>query len=112
MLYDSYIVQYDDHFICSGSDMNNMLPLLLLLRDNESEPEPTLAPNIKTTKDKMDKTNDLIELIKEMGLEDLAPIPSEWSLPSDGYSQEAMDRVIETMQSNPGEILLLKYIAF
>ena len=88
--------------------MNNMLPLLLLLRDNESEPARTLAPNIKTTKDKMDKTNNLIDLIREMGLEDLAPIPSEWSLPSDGYSQEAMDRVIETMKSNPGEILLFE----
>ena len=85
--------------------MNNMIPLLLLLRDNESKPTPTLAPDIKTTKDEMEKTNDLIALIEEMGLEDLAPIPSEWSIPSDGYSQEAMNRVIDTMKSNPGEVL-------
>ena len=87
--------------------MNNMLPLLLLLRDDEPKTTsaPTLAPKIQTMVDELNQVNDLIDLITEMGLEELAPIPSEWNIPAGGISEEAMDKIIETMESNPGKLI-------
>ena len=87
--------------------MNNMLPLLLLLRDDEPKTTsaPTLAPRIQTMVDELYQVNDLIDLITKMGLEDLAPIPSEWNLPVGGISDETMDNIIETMEANPGKLI-------
>merc|ERR1719454_710924 len=83
-----------------GSEMSNMLPLLLLMRDDESStataaaPGPTLAPAVQTL---VNNYETLIKLIGEMDLESLAPIPSEWGLPSDGIS----DETIELLKSKP-----------
>ena len=84
--------------------MNNMLPLLLLLRDNDSKTSssPTLAPRIQTAVDELNQVNDLIDLVAEMGLEELAPIPTEWNIPAGGLSDESMDKIIENMESNIG----------
>ena len=87
--------------------MNNMLPLLLLLRDDEPKTTsaPTLAPRIQTMVDELYQVNDLVDLITKMSLEELAPIPSEWNLPVGGISDETMDTIIETMEANPGKLI-------
>ena len=87
--------------------MNNMLPLLLLLRDDEPKATsaPTLAPRIQTMVDEIYQVNDFIDLITKMGLEELAPIPSEWNLPAGGISEETMDKIIESMEANPGKLI-------
>ena len=87
--------------------MNNMLPLLLLLRDNDSKTasSPTLAPRIQTAVDELNQVNDLIDLVAKMGLEELAPIPTEWNIPAGGLSDESMDKIIENMESNPGKLI-------
>merc|ERR1719476_137469 len=66
-----------------GSDMSAMLPILLLSRDDDkpkTTTAPTLAPKIQTMVNEIEQKNTLIKLIDEMGLMDLAPIPTEWNL--------------------------------
>jgi hypothetical protein len=87
-----------------GSDMSAMLPILLLSRDDDkpkTTTAPTLAPKIQTMVKELDQKNNLIKLIDELGLTDLAPIPTEWNLPNEPYSPETIDKIKETMESNP-----------
>ena len=88
--------------------MNNMLPLLLLLRVEEPS-APTLEPRIQTVVDELNQVNDLIDLINKLGLEDLAPIPPEWLgqpgmefIHVGGVNEKIMDLIQETMEANPG----------
>ena len=87
--------------------MNSMLPLLLLLRDDEPS-APKLEPRIQTVVDELNQVNDLIDLINKMGLEDLAVIPPEWIgqpgiefIHVGGANEKIMDLIIETMNANP-----------
>ena len=81
------------------SEMQNMLPLILLMRDDSSStseiPKSSLEPALKA---KIDQINDLTKLITDMGLEKLAPIPTEWKIPANGISTE----IINFLEDNPG----------
>ena len=82
------------------AEMQNMLPLVLLLMrdDSSSTPEnqkPSLEPTLQA---KIDQINSLTNLITEMELEKLAPIPSEWKIPANGVSNE----IINFLEENPG----------
>jgi len=87
-----------------GSDMSAMLPILLLSRDDDkpkTTTAPTLAPKIQTMVNEIEQKNNLIKLIDEMGLMDLASIPTEWNLPDEPYSPETIDKIKETMELYP-----------
>ena len=82
------------------AEMQSMLPLVLLLMrdDSSSTPEnqkPSLEPTLQA---KIDQINSLTNLITEMELEKLAPIPSEWKIPANGVSNE----IINFLEENPG----------
>ena len=82
------------------AEMQNMLPLILLLmRDDSSSTSKTQKPSLEPSLPaKIDEINSLTKLITEMGLEKLAPIPSEWNIPANGVSNE----IINFLEENPG----------
>ena len=82
------------------AEMQNMLPLILLLmRDDSSSTSKTQKPSLEPSlQAKIDEINSLTKLVKEMGLEKLAPIPSEWNIPANGVSNE----IINFLRENPG----------
>ena len=82
------------------AEMQNMLPLILLLmRDDSSSTSKTQKPSLEPSlQAKIDEINSLTKLITEMGLEKLAPIPSEWNIPANGVSNE----IINFLEENPG----------
>ena len=92
------------------SEMQNMLPLILLLmRDDSSStseiPKPSLDPVLQQ---KIDQINALTKLVAEMGLEKFAPIPTEWNIPSNGVSSE----IITFLQDNPGKVQNLSQVLY
>ena len=82
------------------AEMQNMLPLvLLLMRDDSSSTPETQKPSLDPIlQEKIDQINSLTKLVTDMGLEKLAPIPSEWNIPANGVSNE----IIIFLEENPG----------
>ena len=83
------------------AEMQNMLPLVLFLMrdDSSSRPEAQKSSLDPTLQEKIDQINSLTKLVTEMGLEKLAPIPSEWNIPANGVSNE----IINFLKENPGK---------
>ena len=83
------------------AEMQNMLPLVLLLMrdDSNSTPETQKSSLDPILQEKIDQINSLTKLVTEMGLEKLAPIPSEWNIPANGVSNE----IINFLEENPGK---------
>ena len=82
------------------AEMQNMLPLVLLLMrdDSSSTPEAQKSSLDPILQEKIDQINSLTKLVTEMGLEKLAPMPSEWNIPANGVSNE----IINFLKENPG----------
>ena len=82
------------------AEMQNMLPLMLLLmRDDSSSTSETQKPSLEPClQAKIDQINSLTKLVTDMGLGKLAPIPSEWNIPANGVSSE----IINFLEENPG----------
>ena len=82
-------------------EMQNMLPLVLfLMRDDSSSiPETQKSSLDPTLQETIDQINALTKLVTEMGLEKLAPIPSEWNIPANGVS----NKIINFLEENPGK---------
>ena len=83
------------------AEMQNMFPLaLFLMRDDSSSRPETQKPSLEPSlQEKIDQINSLAKLITDMGLEKLAPIPSEWNIPANGVSNE----IINFLEENPGK---------
>ena len=83
------------------AEMQNMLPLVLLLMrdDSSSTPEAQKSSLDPILQEKIDQINSLTKLVTDMELEKLAPIPSEWNIPANGVS----NKIINFLEENPGK---------